>query len=381
MSNSTAEDKNTTMSAAPLFKSFEFGGTTLKNRIAMAPMTRGKSPNKIPGDAVADYYTKRAEGGVGLIITEGANPGHPASAGYPDVPWVDGEKAMEGWKKVIDGVHGAGSAIIPQIWHVGSIRQSGMEPDEAIPGFGPSAVVHPYFEGKEAEPPHEMTQKDIDETIEAFASAARQSKEIGFDGIELHGAHSYLIDQFFWKVTNQRNDKYGGDLVARTAFAVELIKACREAVGPDFPIVFRYSQWKQGDYAHKMAETPQDLEAFLGKLCDAGVDIFHASTRRFDDAEFEGSDLNLAGWSKKLTGKPAISVGSVGLDSDFLRSFVGKPSGKAGIDALIRRLERDEFDLVAVGRALLSDAEWGNKVRDGREEDIIEFTPAAMQEL
>ena len=347
----------------------------------MAPMTRGKSPNKIPADAVADYYRKRAEGGVGLIITEGVNPGHPASSGYPDVPWIDGTEAMAGWKKVIDGVHEAGSAIIPQIWHVGSIRQTGMEPDPSVPGYGPSAIVHPYYEGKEAEAPHVMTQHDIDETIAAFASAAKQSREVGFDGIELHGAHSYLIDQFFWAVTNQRSDKYGGDLVQRTTFAVELVQACRAAVGPDFPIVFRYSQWKQGDYKHKMAETPQELEAFLGKLCDAGVDVFHASTRRFDDAEFEGSNLNLAGWSKKLTGKPAISVGSVGLDSDFLRSMVGKPSGTAGIDALLRRLERDEFDLVAVGRALLSDAEWGNKVQQGREKEIVAFTPAAMAEL
>jgi 2,4-dienoyl-CoA reductase-like NADH-dependent reductase (Old Yellow Enzyme family) len=167
-------------------------------------------------------------------------------------------------------------------------------------------------------------------------------------------------------------------LVERSRFALDVIEAVRGAVSDDFPVVFRYSQWKQGDYRHKMAKTPQELEAFLMPLSNAGVDYFHASTRRFNDPEFEGSDLNLAGWTKKITGKPAITVGSVGLDSDFLRSYAGQPAHKQSIDALIRRLEAGEFDLVAVGRALLSDAEWANKVREGREADIVEFDTKYM---
>lgn len=362
----------TTRSVEPLFRPFAFGATQLKNRLVMAPMTRSHSPGKIPGADVAAYYRRRAEGGVGLIITEGTNPDHSAASGYPDVPGFYGEAALAGWKRVADEVHAAGAAIIPQLWHCGSIRKLGMEPDPSVPGYGPSSVSHPFYAEK-GEVPHEMTRADIDEVIASFARSAVSARELGFDGLELHGAHSYLIDQFFWETTNRRTDKYGGSFDKRQTFAVELIQAVRAAVGPDFPIVLRFSQWKQGDYRYKMCDNPAELERFLTPLVAAGVDVFHASTRRFDDAEFEGSNLNLAGWTKKITGLPTITVGSVGLDSDFLRSYGGKDANAVGIDALLRRLENDEFDLVAVGRALLADAAWPAKVRAGRENEIVPF--------
>jgi 2,4-dienoyl-CoA reductase-like NADH-dependent reductase (Old Yellow Enzyme family) len=371
----------TTASVDALYQSYKFGRATLPNRVVMAPMTRSQSPDKVPTDTVVDYYRRRAAGGVGLIITEGVNPSVPRATGYPDVPDFDSEAASPMWKKVADAVHAEGGFIIPQIWHVGSVRQPGSGPEPNLPGHGPSPIVHPtYAKNDDAVAPDEMSQQDIDEAVAAFASVAREAERLGFDGAEIHGAHSYLVDQFFWEATNQRTDKYGGKTLAeRTRFAVEIIEATRAAVSDDFPVVFRFSQWKQGDYKHKMAKTPEELEAFLMPLSDAGVDFFHASTRRFNDPEFEGSDLNLAGWTQKITGKPTMTVGSVGLDSDFLRSYAGKAAHKQGVDALIRRLEANEFDLVAVGRAFLSDAEWSNKVREGREDDIVEFEPKHMQ--
>jgi 2,4-dienoyl-CoA reductase-like NADH-dependent reductase (Old Yellow Enzyme family) len=375
--------ENVAESTAALFEPFQLGPLTLPNRIVMAPMTRSKSPGKIPTEEVAAYYRRRAEGGTGLIITEGTNPGHPAASGYPDVPAFDGDEALAGWKRVVDEVHDAGGFIMPQLWHVGSIRQKGMEPDPDVPGFAPSPVVHPSLAEKGVtELPHEMTQQDIDDTIAAFARSATHAEHLGFDGVEIHGAHSYLIDQFFWEATNQRSDKYGGTtLPERTRFAVELIEAVRGAVSPDYPVVFRFSQWKQGDYRHKMAKTPDELAAFLAPLSEAGVDVFHCSTRRFNDPEFEGSDLNLAGWTKKLTGKPTITVGSVGLDIDFLHSYAGEEGHKAGLDKLIARLENNEFDLVAVGRALLSDPAWANKVKAGDEDAIVAFERKHMAVL
>lgn len=373
----------TGVSVAPLFEPFDFGRVTLPNRIVMAPMTRSKSPGKVPPPEVAAYYRRRAEGGVALIVTEGTNPGHPAASGYPDVPNFDGDEALAGWKRVVDEVHDAGGYIIPQLWHVGSIRQKGMEPDPAVPGFAPSPVVHPSLAQKGVtEVPHEMTQQDIDDTIEAFARSAKHAEALGFDGVEIHGAHSYLIDQFFWEATNHRADKYGGKaLPERTRFAVELIEAVRNTVSSDFPVVFRFSQWKQGDYRHKMAKNPDELAAFLAPLSEAGVDYFHCSTRRFNDPEFEGSPLNLAGWTKKLTGKPSITVGSVGLDIDFLHSYAGEEGHQAGLDALIRRLQNDEFDLVAVGRALLGDPQWPNKLKAGHEAQIVPFERKHMAVL
>jgi 2,4-dienoyl-CoA reductase-like NADH-dependent reductase (Old Yellow Enzyme family) len=372
---------STNIAVASLFRPFKFGNVDLPNRIVMAPMTRSKSPGNVPGPDVAAYYRRRAEGGVGLIVTEGTPP-CPAGHSYPDVPAFYGDQAIAGWKRVLDDVRAGGGRIIPQLWHVGSFRQPGMEPDPTIPGYGPSAVSHPALADKEGTvPPVEMTQRDIDDTVAAFAKAAGNAKRLGFDGVELHGAHSYIIDQFFWSATNRRTDQYGGTLPQRTRFAVELIRAVRAEVGPDFPLLLRFSQWKQGDYRHKMAETPEELAAFLEPLTGAGVDIFHCSTRRFNDPEFEGSNLNLAGWTKKLTGKPTITVGSVGLDNDFLRTYAGKDASKAGIDALITRLENDEFDLVAVGRALLSDPAWGQKIQAGRDDDIIAFQREHMAVL
>lgn len=355
-----------------LFKPFSIKNLELKNRIAMAPMTRNQSPGGVPTDDVVAYYRRRAQGGVGLIISEGTVVGHVAANGYPDVPFFYSDPALAGWKKVILAVHEAGARMFPQIWHTGSVRKKGMGPVPAVPGYGPSAVPHPFY-GDKGETPHAMTIADIDEVVAAFADSARFAKELGFDGVEIHGAHGYLIDQFFWPRTNRREDAYGGSLENRARLATRIIAASRQAVGPDFPIQFRFSQWKMGDFETRLAQTPQELETFLSLLTDAGVDIFHCSTRRFWDPEFQGSDLNLAGWTKKLTGKPTVTVGSVGLDQDFISSMMGQNAGVAKIDNLIERMDRGEFDLVAVGRALLADPEWSNKIKQGRDSDITAF--------
>lgn len=362
-----------------LFQPANLGKLTLKNRIVMAPMTRTFSPGNIPNDLSVAYYRRRAEGGVGLIITEGTVVDHIAASGYPNVPAFYGEEALAGWKKVVDAVHEAGGKIAPQLWHVGAIRRPGVNPGGDTPGHSPSGMAVP---GKVTG--HAMTQQDIDDVVAAFAKAAADAKAIGCDAIELHGAHGYLIDQFFWDGTNQRTDAYGGDLAARSRFALEIIKAVREAVGPDFPIIFRFSQWKQQNYAARLCETPEALGAFLMPLADAGVDIFHCSTRRFWEPEFEGSDLNLAGWTRKLTGKPAITVGSVGLNADFLpedgtANF--KAAEPASIDNLLERLERDEFDLVAVGRALIANPNWANQVAAGNASELTSYEKDMLMKL
>ena len=218
--------------------------------------------------------------------------------------------------------------------------------------------------------------------IDAFGRAAADARELGFDAVELHGAHGYLIDQFFWAGTNERDDEYGGEQAAqRTKFAVDIINAVRREVGNDYPLILRFSQWKQQDFEHKIAPTPDELAAFLKPLSDAGVDMFHCSTRRFWEPEFEGSDLNLAGWTKKLTGKPTMTVGSVGLSGEFIGAFMGESSEPTSIDKLLDRLEKDEFDMVAVGRALLVDPEWPNKIREGRSKDLVPFTKEALAAL
>ncbi|WP_378953351.1 NADH:flavin oxidoreductase [Pelosinus sp. sgz500959] len=362
-----------------LYQPVSIGNLTLSNRIVMAPMTRGFSPNGIPGEEVVGYYRRRAENAVGLIITEGTLINHPAAAEGLGRPNFHGEASLSGWSHVVEAVHKAGGKIIPQLWHVGMARQiNGENPNpEALP-IGPSGIDVASGEKVTVG----MTLAEIDQIVKAFGQAASDAKRLGFDGLEIHGAHGYLIDQFFWQKTNQRQDHYGGDLLARSQFAVEIVKACRQAVGPDFPIVFRYSQWKLGNYSAKLAETPEELSAFLAPLVKAGVDIFHCSTRRYWEPEFEGSPLNLAGWTKKITGKPTITVGSVGLDNNFIDFFTeGKGAKTTSLAPLMERLQKEEFDLVAVGRALLADPAWATKTYENRTDELIPFELGAEKTL
>lgn len=363
-----------------LFRPFNLGTLSLANRIVMAPMTRNFAPEGIPGPANVDYYRRRAEGGVGLIMSEGTVVDRPASRNDPGIPFFHGEAALAGWKDVINAVHNAGGRMGPQIWHVGSVSgASGWEPGATIES--PSGLLAPGKPRGKA-----MTGKEIADTTAAFARAAVDAKRLGFDLVEVHGAHGYLIDQFFWGGTNQRSDRYGGaSIKERSRFAAEVIAAVRAAVGPDFPLALRVSQWKQQDYAARLVETPALMEDWLLPLVEAGINILHCSQRRFWESEFPEIDgakgLNFAGWAKKLTGAATISVGSVGLSGEFLAAFAGESSVSTGMDALIERMERDEFDLIAVGRALIGDPAWVAKVRSGETKSLSGFNPASLGEL
>ncbi|MFF5446285.1 NADH:flavin oxidoreductase [Streptomyces sp. NPDC012888] len=373
----TVTASSASRAAEILSRPVTLGGLTVPNRIVMAPMTRQFSPGGVPGEDVASYYARRAAAGVGLIVTEGTYVGHESAGQSDRVPRFHGEEQLAGWSKVAAAVHEAGGTIVPQLWHIGMVRTQGEPPFADAPAIGPSGL-----RGDGGEPTGKaMTRRDLDEVVEAFAEAAAAAERIGFDGVELHGAHGYLLDQFLWEGTNRRTDGYGGDPVARARFAAEVVAAVRASVSPGFPVLFRYSQWKQQAYDARLADTPEQLEAVLTPLVEAGVDAFHASTRRYWLPEFEGSDLNLAGWTRKLTGKPAITVGSVGLDGDFIRAFMGEGAPVGALDNLLDRLERGEFDLVAVGRALLQDPDWAAKVLGGRFEELKPYDPAALKTL
>ena len=362
-----------------LFRPFQHGQLTLRNRVVMAPMTRNQSPGNVPGDNVVEYYRRRAAGGAGLIITEGTCINHIAASGYPDVPYFHGEERLAAWRRVAAAVHGEGAKIAPQLWHCGGMRRAGVMPEGDVPGYTPSGMNVPGKVNR-----HAMSRQDIDAVVAAFAEGAAAAKACGFDAVELHGAHGYLIDQFFWAGTNRRDDGYGGSLEKRLRFAIEIIEAVRRTVGPDFPVLLRWSQWKQQDYDARLAETPAELERFLLPLADAGVDIFHCSQRRFREPEFPGSDLNLAGWTRRLTGRPAITVGSVGLDAEFIpkageQTF--REAGTADLDDLVARLAAEEFDLVAVGRAMIANPDWANRVAAGETAVLKPFVKEMLASL
>lgn len=364
-----------------LFKPFQLKSLSLKNRIVMAPMTRSFSPEGIPGANVAEYYKRRALGQVGLILSEGTAINRPASRNDPGIPFFHGEQSLAGWKNIIESVHQAGGKMAPQIWHVGAVANAYSDWTPASPAESPSGLAAP-----EKQRGNVMTDEDIADTITAFAQAAAETKRLGFDTVEIHGAHGYLIDQFFWEGTNKRADAFGGGTVReRSRFAVEVIKSIRAAVGPDFPVILRLSQWKQQDFAARLAHTPQEMTDWLVPLVDAGADILHCSQRRFWEPEFPDIDgengLNFAGWAKKLTGAATISVGSVGLSGDVMSSFGGESSTPTDLDKLLDRMSRDEFDLIAIGRALLIDPDWVTKIRSGDTENLKDFSASALSEL
>jgi 2,4-dienoyl-CoA reductase-like NADH-dependent reductase (Old Yellow Enzyme family) len=355
----------TTRSPQVLFSPHQILGVRLPNRIVMAPMTRSCSPGGVPGEDVAAYYRRRAEGGVGLIVTEGTYPPHAAAGFDPKVPHMYGDAALAGWRQVVDGVHAAGGRVFSQLWHLGM---------RAIGAPGPLEGVHPVGTS--------MPLADIRAVIDAYGAAAANAQSVGFDGVEIHAAHGYLIDQFFWEETNRRTDQYGGSLVARTRFGADVVTEIRARVGKAFPVALRFSQFKIEDYDARLANTAAELERFLAPLADAGVDVFHASARRFWDAAFTGSSLTLAGWTKKLTGRSTIAVGSVSLGTDMMTSFgTDDPSGMNGIDSLLDCMERGEFDLIAIGRALITNPEWPRIVQSGHPDRLQPFRRAALATL
>ncbi|MEV4415029.1 12-oxophytodienoate reductase [Catellatospora sp. NPDC049609] len=329
-------------------------GLPLSSRFAMAPMTRFRSPGGVPAPEVAAYYRRRAEHGVGLIITEGVLVDHPSAGHETTVPRLTAGAAEDAWRRVTGEVHAVGGRIAAQLWHLGSAR----EPVDGIAAWTPSGVP-----GGRA-----MTLADVDTLLAAYADAARAAVRAGFDAVEIHAAHGYLLDEFLWPHTNRRTDRFGGSPAARAAFPAEVVRAVRAAVPATMPVIVRFSQFKERDFTARIAESPAELAVLLDAFAAAGADVLHASQRRFADPVFDGSPRNLAGWARHLTGLPAITVGSVGLTRDFL--------GSDDLRELLRRHDAGEYDLVALGRVLLGNPAWVTLAAAGRLDEIRDYRKA-----
>ncbi len=366
---------------SPLFEPFELKGRTLPNRIVMPPMGIHWADGGVPDASVAEYYARRAAGGASLLITEGTFIDHPVSAHNPGYLRMNSDAAYEGWAQVVKRVHQEGGRILPELWHCGlvypseNLRRGDFEYRKEWGMMSPSGLIMP---GQRVTEP--MTRKDLDNVIESFVRCAIRSIEIGFDGVELHGAHGFLLDQFFWDQTNERNDEYGGSMRNRARFAAEITAEVRRHLGPDALISMRISQWKMQDYDAKIARSPDELADWLEPLVDAGIDMFDCSQRRYWQPEFEGSALNFAGWVKKISGKPVITVGSVGLNTEMVQSLLdGEQATPTDISQLMPMLERGDIDLVAVGRSLIADPDWPKKVAAGHFADLRGFTPQVLK--
>jgi N-ethylmaleimide reductase len=210
------------------------GALTLPNRIVMAPMTRNRAgPGNVPTALTAEYYSQRAS--AGLIITE-ATQVSPQGVGYPGTPGIHSDAQVAGWRRATDAVHQAGGRIFLQLWHVGRISHPSLQPDGALP-VAPSARAPKgeAFTASGPQPfvtPRELRTAEIPEIVGQFEAGARLAKAAGFDGVEIHGANGYLIDQFLRDGTNRRSDRYGGSLAGRARFLIEVTEAVAGVWGP-----------------------------------------------------------------------------------------------------------------------------------------------------
>lgn len=361
-----------------LLEPMRLGALELRNRFVLPGMQRRWSVEGAPDARLDAYYCRRVEGGVGLIISEALAVDHASATQTPSFSRLTPATAAA-WKRCVGAVKDVGGTMLLQLWHEGAIRPEGGDNSWSVhPTLSPSGIAYRHRANGRA-----ATGAELAAIRDAFIRSALLARDAGADGIEVHAAHGYLLDQFLWSVTNRRDDGYGGaDMRDRARFPAEIVAGVRQACGKDFLISFRFSQWKEADFDARVAETQAELATLTCAVRDAGADVLHASTRRFWEPEWPGSDLNLAGWAKRLSGLPVITVGSVGLSADVTANFTGEHVAatiERAVLELGRRADRNEFDLVAIGRSLIADPDWINKVRDGKYATVRAFSRSDLR--
>ncbi|WP_433830487.1 NADH:flavin oxidoreductase [Flavobacterium anhuiense] len=328
------------------FAPHSIGKLHLKNRFALAPMTRiSASIDGIPSEKMLQYYKSFAEGGFGLIITEGTYIDDKYSQTYQYQPGIVFEKHIEGWKKIQEAIHESGAKAIMQIQHSGALSQGNYYSTKTI---APSAIKPlgkqlEFYHGKgEYQTPSEATLSEIEQIKSAFVKAAINAQKAGFDGVEIHGANGYFLDQFLSSYTNLRTDQYGGSFENRVRLLTEVIKDVRENVKPEFIVGIRISQGKVNDYHHKW-EGINEAEIIFNELTGAGIDYLHitefnAALPAFNQKQPDDERVpSLALLAKKITGLPILSNGSI--DS---------------IESVNHMLNSEESDFVTIGKAALA---------------------------
>ncbi|WP_099468068.1 NADH:flavin oxidoreductase [Konateibacter massiliensis] len=314
----------------------------IKNRIVMPPMATSKSEGGQVTQELVDYYDEKSKGGyIGLIITEHKYISKEGIADPGQIS-ISKDSDIEGLKRITDVIHKNGTKVIAQINHAGSFADltvSGSEPISA------SAIEPHAANGKKGVVPKEMTQEDIDRMIQCFASAAKRAKEAGYDGVEIHSAHAYLLNQFYSPLTNKRTDGYGGSLEGRIRIHTEVIKAVREAVGEDYLIALRLGACDYTEGGSTLEDGVLASKAFE----KAGVDLLDISggfCRYMRPGHKEqGYFGELTEAIKREVTIPVILTGGI-VDGESAESL----------------LEQGTADFIGVGRAILKDSEWAKKV-------------------
>lgn len=348
------------MSAMPTAEStvhepYQLRGIQLPHRVTLAPMTRiSAHGDGRASERMRDYYRSFAEGGFGLIVTEGIYPDTAHSQGYLDQPGLATQEHVAAWRHITEAVHEHGAAIIAQLMHAGPQGQgnaytSGLRSASAVRAQGEQAGMYggsgPY------EVPEALDHKGIAEIVSAFAAAAVRAREAGFSGVEIHGANGYLVDAFLTDYLNVRTDGYGGSPLNRARLAREIVEAVRAAVGKDFVVGIRISQGKVSDPAHRWAGGVEEAEAIFGSLADAGVDYLHTTEWKANAPAFPDQD------ERSLAQ----------LARDFAPGVTIIANGHLDTGAEAAACLEKGADLVAIGKAALAQHDWPLRVHQGRE--------------
>jgi 2,4-dienoyl-CoA reductase-like NADH-dependent reductase (Old Yellow Enzyme family) len=326
---------------ASLFRPLPFGGRVLRNRIVMAPMTRRFSPGGLPGRDVLEYYRRRAEGGVGLIVTEGGCIDPPSARLEPAVPAFFRSGAPAAWQRIIAAVHAAGAAIIPQLWH-GHLGESNAE-------------------GRDGLFPDEARSASL---AEEYARMALRLRRIGFDGLEVQGGGKHTADLF---VAEHKNGR---------PVAARIIQAIRSSVGTDFPIVLRVNEWRRSDGKTPFARDESELAALLRPCVEAGTDMLHMETSTclaWQNGRPLPAEQSLAVRVQALLRCPAIAVGHIAVPDEL--------GTLEQLRILALAVAQGKLALLAVGRALLADPRWVEKLRDGRLAAAIPYSEEMLRRL
>jgi 2,4-dienoyl-CoA reductase-like NADH-dependent reductase (Old Yellow Enzyme family) len=346
-----------------LLSEFKIGNMQLKNRIGLAPMTRiSATDDGQTTEIMLKYYESFATGGFGFLITEGSYPDELYSQGYFNQSGIANEKHVAAWKKITETVHQAGSKIIVQLMHAGAQAQGNTYTDKYL---APSDIRAkgeklPIYGGEGAyDAPKPATKEDILNVIQGFADAAKRAKQAGFDGVEIHGANGYLLDQFLTDYLNQRTDEYGGSRENRIRLHLQVAEAVRAAVGTDFVVGIRISQGKVSDHLHKWAGAEKDAELIFSSLTRIGLDYIHVTEYDAARPAFEGTELSLAALAKKYSSIPVIANGNLE-DAEKAEQF----------------LTRGEADLITLGKGALANHDWPE--RAAKNQPIREFNPEIL---
>ena len=330
-----------------LFDSYKLGAIQLANRSVMAPMTRNRaSDDNVPNALMAQYYEQRAR--AGLIVTEGTSPS-PNGVGYPRIPGLYNEEQVQGWRLVTDAVHGAGGKIFVQFMHTGRVsHQDNLPAGARVVGPSPEACpgeIATDTAGKQSHTvPVEMTQADISEAVAEYANAAKLAIKAGFDGIELHAANGYLMEQFLNANVNQRTDGYGGSADKRNRFTLEVAQACVNAIGAE-RVGIRISPYGVFNGTGAFDGVEEQFLSLTRKLSDLGLVYLHLV-----DHSAMGAPPVPADFKKKLR-------------AAFARTFIAV--GGMDAESAENVLQTKEADLIAFGRPFISNPDLVARMKAG----------------